>query len=89
MKTFIKVKEFKTSRILTTNEQSSFRIKFKPFLDSNGIISLCLEERYLYLEYNSNIFNLTKFKNELNYFEFPLKHTIKSSTVQEVVGLNL
>lgn len=89
MKTLNKVKIFKTSRILTENEQSSFRLKFKPFLNTNGIISLCLEERHLYLEYNSSIFNLTNFKNKLNYFEFPLKNTRKSITVQDVVELAL
>ena len=74
MKNLFKLEVLKTNKILTTEEQSNFRLKFKPFLNIAGIISLCLEEEHLYIEYDPITFNLDSFKEILTAVGFPLGH---------------
>ncbi|REE80311.1 hypothetical protein BX611_1953 [Lutibacter oceani] len=73
MKNSFKLEVLKTNKILTTEEQSKFRLKFKPFLNIEGVISLCLEEEHLYIEYDPIFFNLDSFKEILTAVGFPLE----------------
>ena len=73
MKNSFKLEVLKTNKILTTEEQRNFLLKFKPFLNIAGVISLCLEEEHLYIEYNPISFNLDSFKEILTAVGFPLE----------------
>lgn len=77
MKNLFKLEVLKTTKILTTEEQRNFRLKFKPFLNIAGIISLCLEEKHLYIEYDPISFNLDSFKEIITAVGFPLEHEYK------------
>jgi hypothetical protein len=76
MKNTFKLEVLRTSRTLTAEEQSNFRLKFKPFLNIDGVISLCLEEEHLYIEYDPISFNLDSFKEILTAVGFPLEHKV-------------
>lgn len=73
MKNSFKLEILKTNKILTTEEQNAFRLKFKPFLNIEGVISLCLEEEHLYIEYDPISFKSDSFKEILTAVGFPLK----------------
>ena len=77
MKHSFKLEVLKTNKTLTTEEQSNFRLKFKPFLNIAGIISLCIVDEYLYIEYDPISFNLHSFKEILTAVGFPLLHEYK------------
>lgn len=74
MKNLFKLEVLKTNKTLTAKEQNAFRLKFKPFLNIDGVLSLCLEEEYLYIEYDPKSFNLDSFKDILTDAGFPLKY---------------
>ncbi len=73
MKNLIKLEVLKTNKTLTAKEQVDFRLKFEPFLNIDGISSLCLEEEHLYIEYGPKSFNLDSFKDLLTDAGFPLE----------------
>lgn len=77
MKNLFKLEVLKTNRTLTTEEQKAFRLKFKAFLNIEGVISLCLEEEHLYIESDPTSFNLGSFKGVLKDVGFPLEHEIE------------
>ena len=74
MKNIFKLETLKTNKTLTAKEQNDFRLKFKPFLNIDGVSSLCLEEKNLYIEYEPTSFNLDLFKDILTDAGFPLKY---------------
>lgn len=73
MKNSFNLKIVKTSKKLTTEEQNTFRQKLKPLLNVSGIMSLCLEDKELYVEFNPTSFNLDSFKQSLIVAGFPLE----------------
>lgn len=76
MKNSFNLEILKINKNLTAEEQETFRQKFKPLLDISGIMSLCLESRELYVEFNPTLFNLDSFKFLLIELGFPLKHEL-------------
>ncbi len=74
MENSFKLEVLKTNKTLTTEEQSNFRVKFKPFLNIDGVISICMDEEHLYIEYDPLAFNLESFKEILKAVGFPLEH---------------
>jgi len=74
MNNLIKLEVLKTNKTLTAKEQVDFRLKFEPFLNIDGVISLCLEEEQLYIEYDQKSFNLDSFKDVVTGAGFPLKY---------------
>lgn len=74
MKNSFNLEVLKTSKTLTTEQQRSFRIKLKPLLGQDGVISLCLEADELYIEFDSAFFNLSSFRDILKDVGFPLNH---------------
>jgi hypothetical protein len=74
MKNLFKLEVLKTNKTLIAEEQNAFRLKFKPFLNIEGVISLCLEEEHLYIEFDPISFNLDSFKEILTAAGFPLEH---------------
>jgi hypothetical protein len=73
MKNSLNLKVLKTNKILSTKEQNAFRLKFKPLVEQDGVISLCLEAKYLYIEFNPKKFNIDSFKRILTDTGFPLE----------------
>lgn len=78
MKRSFKLKVLKSSKTLTEKEQEAFRLKFKPLLNLNGIISLCIEAKDIFVEFNAKVLNLEAFKQILIENGFPLESKIKS-----------
>lgn len=74
MKNSFKLEVLKTSKTLTTEQQRTFRIKLKPLLEHDGVISLCLEADELYIEFDPTSFNLGSLKDVLKEVGFPLEH---------------
>ncbi len=74
MKNLFKLEVLKTNETLTAKEQNDFRLKFKPFLNIDGVSSLCLEEEHLYIENDPKSFNLDSFKDILTDAGFPLNY---------------
>ena len=77
MKNLFTLKILKTSKTLTTEEQKAFRLKLQPLLKLDGIMSLCLEEEELYVEFHPTFFNLDSLKLILKDLGFPLEHENK------------
>lgn len=73
MKDSFNVEILKPIKTLTTEEQNTFRLKFKPLLKLEGIKSLCLEAEELYVEFDPTLFNLDSFKFILIETGFPLE----------------
>lgn len=76
MKNSFKLEILKTNKDLTTKEQDTFRQEFKPLLDQTGIMSLCLEAKELYIEFNPTLLNLDSFKLKLIELGFPIKQEV-------------
>jgi hypothetical protein len=73
MKNSFNVEILKTNKTLTTEEQNTFRLIFQPLLKLEGIISLCLEEEELFVEFDPTLIKLDSFKFMLIEAEFPLE----------------
>ena len=72
MESIYKLEIIKTNKTLTTEEQNSFRLKLKYLLSIDGIESICLEAKELFVEFNPITFNLESFKQDLIHADFPL-----------------
>lgn len=73
MKNSLNLEILKTNKKLTTEEQNSFRQVLKPLLNISGIMSLCLEDKELYVEFNPTLLNINSFKPKLIELGFPIK----------------
>jgi hypothetical protein len=73
MKNSFNLEILKPIKSLTTEEQNSFRLKFKPLLKLGGLMSLCLEAEELYVEFDPALFKLDSFKFILIEAGFPLE----------------
>jgi len=73
MKNSFNLEILKTNKTLTKEEQNTFRLKFKPLLELDGIMSLCLEAKELYVEFDPALSNLDSFKQTLIETGFPLE----------------
>lgn len=81
MKNLFKLEIIQTHRRLEDYELKLFREKLGHLLILGGIISMCLEDNELYLEYNPKKFNLESFKAVLSDIGFPLKERLTFSTL--------
>ncbi len=61
----------KTISVLTEKEQSDCRVLLKDMLKQQGIISLCLDNENLFVEYNPEILNLEKIYQMMENVGFP------------------
>lgn len=85
MKNAFKLEVMITNRVLTNNEQKSYRGHLEQLLKLNGMISLCLDAENLYVEFNPKLFNLESFKSDLKKIGFPLKQDIKLASLHIAV----
>jgi hypothetical protein len=81
MKNSFNLEILKTNRILNKLEQDLFREKLKHLLTLEGIKSMCLEHKELYVEYNPNKFNIESFKAVLIDIGFPLEEKLTFSAL--------
>jgi hypothetical protein len=68
----------KTSTVLTEKEQNDCRVVLKDALKQRGIISLCLDNQYLFVEYNPEFLNTEKIFLMLEDIGFPADKDIKN-----------
>lgn len=72
MKNSFSLEIISTERNLTQEEQLDFRKQLRNLLKLEGVISMCLEKRELYIEYDPSKFNLFPFKQVLGSIGFPV-----------------
>lgn len=66
----------KTISVLTEKEQSECRVLLKDMLKQQGIISLCLDNENLFVEYNPEILNVEKIYQMMENVGFPADRVI-------------
>jgi hypothetical protein len=59
-----------TNRVLNKNEQVFFRDRLKQLLEKEEIISICLDDKNLFLEYNQNKIDKASIKDLLLEYDF-------------------
>lgn len=65
-----------TKYILSQYQQAHYRDRLKPLLKNEGIISMCLEDRSLFIEYSEDILNITSIRELLLDINFPIKEVL-------------
>jgi hypothetical protein len=70
----------KTASSLTENEQNIVRARLKALLEKDGIISMCLDDENLYVEYNPNRHSVGSLKFRLKEAGFPMEPVIKQAS---------
>lgn len=68
-----------TSKILSEIELNKYRTLLKSVLEQKGIISLCLDVKNLFVEYNPEIWNTEKIYAVLEEAGFPVAYEIKEA----------
>lgn len=66
----------KTISVLTEKEQSECRVLLKDMLKQQGIISLCLDNENLFVEYNPEILNVENIYQMMENVGFPADNEI-------------
>jgi hypothetical protein len=79
MKSSNSLKIINTRFILSQNQQARYRDRLKQLLKNEGIISICLEDRSLFVEYEGNIINIASIMNLLSAINFPMKEQLIES----------
>lgn len=69
-----------TGKILSEKERSNYRVLLKSVLEQKGIISLCLDAKELFVEYNPEIWNNEKIYAVLEEAGFPVAYEIKEAS---------
>jgi hypothetical protein len=85
MKNTFKLEVINADRVLTSEEQKSYRLQLKQLLKLKGLVSMCLEAESLYVEFNPKYFNLGSFKSVLSDIGFPLNQDIKLASYHYAV----
>jgi len=68
-----------TKYILSQNQQAHYRNRLKQLLKKEGIISMCLEDRSLFIEYTEDILNVITIRDLLSDIGFPMKEQLIES----------
>jgi hypothetical protein len=82
MKNTFNITILNTKRKLNDDDRIYYRRLLRPLLGLDSIISLCLEDNELYVEYDPNLFNIESFKAILLDIGFPLKERLTLSALQ-------
>ncbi len=85
MKNTFRLEVMNTERVLTQNEQQAYRMQLKHLMKIDGIISLCLDNKNLYVEIEPDIFNLDAFKLILTNIGFPVARDVKLASFHYAV----
>jgi len=79
MKTSNSLKIINTTFILSQNQQARYRDRLKQLVKNEGIVSICLEDRSLFIEYEENIINIVSIRDFLSSINFPMKEQLIES----------
>ena len=79
MRTSNNLQVINTKNILSQNQQIRYRYRLKQMLKNEGIISLCLEDRSLFIEYRGDVINMATIRDFLSAINFPLKEQLIES----------
>jgi len=85
MKNTFRLEVLNTERVLTNDEQHTFRMKLKHLLKMDGILRLCLDDENLYVEIEPGVFNLDAFKSILTNIGFPVARNVKMASFHYAV----
>lgn len=77
-----KLEIINTFRTLSESEQNIIRKKLNHLLNFDGLISLCLESKELYIEFDPITFNIDVLKLVLSDIGFPLLDHVKMAKSQ-------
>lgn len=77
-----------TKHILSKNQQTHHRDRLKHLLKNEGIISLCLDHRSLFVEYAEDILNVVTIRDLLSGIGFPMKERFIVSNKDIVFSSN-
>ena len=69
-----------TKHILSQNQQEYHRDRLKQLLKNEGIISLCLDHRSLFVEYAEDILTIVTIRDLLSGIGFPMKERLIEPT---------
>lgn len=76
MKTY-NLEIIKSAKEISADEQTRLKKQLKVLLKQKGIVSLCLDSKYLFVEYNADYLALNDLAILLREAEFPLKSELK------------
>lgn len=82
MKNTFNITVLNTNKVLNNDEQIYYRRLLRPLLRLDSIISLCIEDSELYVEYDPYLFNIESFKAILLDIGFPIKERLSLSALQ-------
>jgi hypothetical protein len=86
MKESYDVEIVNTKGILNSNQQAFFRNRLKQLLEKEEIISICIDERSLFIEYNPNTLSKTSLKDLLIEYSSPMGELLLESTNEFHIG---
>ncbi len=69
-----------TKHVLSQNQQAYHRDRLRRLLKIEGIISMCLDHRSLFVEYTEDILNVITIRNLLSDIGFPMKKQLIESS---------
>lgn len=76
MKESYHVEIINTKGIMSSAQQAKFRNRLKKLLEREEIISVCVDDRSLFIEYNPNTLNKASLKNLLREYSSSLNELI-------------
>lgn len=65
-----------TKHVLSQNQQEYHRDRLRRLLKIEGIISMCLDHRSLFVEYTEDILNVITIRDLLSDIGFPMKEQL-------------
>jgi len=77
-----------TKYILSQNQQAHYRNRLEQLLKKEGIISMCLEDRSLFIEYTEDILNIASIRDMLLDINFPMKEQLIESKNDVIFSKN-
>ena len=80
MKETYTVEIVNTKRVLSKNQQAFFRDRLKQLLEKEEIISICLANKNLFIEYNQNKLDKASIKDLLLEYDFPVGEIMIEAT---------
>lgn len=79
MKSSNSLKIINTRFMLSQNQQARYRDRLKQLLKNEDIISVCLEDRSLFIEYEGNTKNIVSILDFLSAINFPMEEQLIES----------
>ncbi|HYQ58985.1 MAG TPA: hypothetical protein VEP89_16700 [Draconibacterium sp.] len=71
------LKIIESGKVLSTNEQQEIKTRLRPLLKLDGVISLCLDSEYLFIEYKAQNISFKNLERLILETRFPAKQVSK------------